>query len=61
MESGFFWDANGNLAQIINCKRGTKRYHEWDEENRLKFVLGEKYAGFYGYDANAKVILRTVE
>ena len=53
-----FWDANGNLAQIINCKQGTKRYHEWDEENRLKFVLGEKYAGFYGYDANGERVYK---
>lgn len=50
-----------NLAQRIGCKQNSGRLHEWNEENRLKFVLGEKYAGFYGYDANAKVILRTVE
>jgi RHS repeat-associated protein len=48
----FFWDANGNLAQIMRCMQGGARLHEWDEENRLRFVLGDKYAGCYGYDGN---------
>ena len=47
-----FWDLNGNLAQVLNSERNSARLHEWDEENRLKFVLGEKYAGYYGYDGN---------
>ena len=47
----FFWDANGNLAQMIGCKQNLGRLHEWDEENRLRFVLGDKHAGYYGYDA----------
>ena len=38
----FFWDANGNLAQMIGCKQNSGRLHEWDEENRLRFVLGDK-------------------
>ncbi|MDD5975563.1 MAG: hypothetical protein PUC14_07580 [Bacteroidales bacterium] len=46
-----YWDANGNLSQIIGCKSNKARLHDWDEENRLRFVLGEKYAGYYGYDA----------
>ena len=44
-------EANGNLAQIVGCKQHSTRLHEWDEENRLRFVLGERYAGYYGYDA----------
>ena len=46
-----YWDANGNLAQVIGCKQNSGRLHEWDEENRLRFVLGGKYAGYYGYNA----------
>ncbi|MBQ8938900.1 MAG: hypothetical protein IJ047_01580 [Paludibacteraceae bacterium] len=46
----FFWDANGNLAQVIGCQQNTRRLHEWDEDNRLRLVLGDKYAGYYGYD-----------
>ena len=53
-----FWDANGNLAQIIDCKHDAARLHEWDEENRLRFVLGEKYAGYYGYDANGERVYK---
>lgn len=54
----FFWDANGNLAQMIGCKQNLGRLHEWDEENRLRFVLGEKYAGYYGYDANGERVYK---
>ena len=50
----FFWDANGNLAQMIDCKQNSGRLHEWDEENRLRFVLGEKFAGYYDYDGNGE-------
>ena len=53
-----FWDANGNLSQIIDCKHDAARLHEWDEENRLRFVLGEKYAGYYGYDANGERVYK---
>lgn len=49
-----YWDANGNLAQMIGCKQNSGRLHEWDEENRLRFVLGERFAGYYGYDANGE-------
>lgn len=34
------------------------RYHDWDEENRLRFVLGENYAGYYGYDAAGERIYK---
>ena len=54
----FFWDANGNLAQMIGCKQNAGRLHEWDEENRLRFVLGEKFAGYYGYDANGERVYK---
>ena len=53
-----FWDANGNLAQVVDCKHDAARLHEWDEENRLRFVLGEKYAGYYGYDANGERVYK---
>lgn len=53
----YFWDANGNMLQMNNCDWGT-RYHEWDEENRLRLVLGENYAGFYGYDANGQRVYK---
>jgi RHS repeat-associated protein len=53
-----YWDANGNLAQVIGCKQNSGRLHEWDEENRLRFVLGEKYAGYYGYDANGERVYK---
>ena len=46
------WDANGNLSQIRECKGPNVRYHDWDEENRLRMVVGNDYAGYYGYDAN---------
>ena len=54
----FFWDANGNLAQMIGCKQNSGRLHEWDEENRLRFVLGDKHAGYYGYDANGERVYK---
>ena len=53
-----YWDANGNLAQMIDCKQNSGRLHEWDEENRLRFVLGEKFAGYYGYDANGERVYK---
>ena len=53
-----FWDANGNLAQVVDCNQNAARLHEWDEENRLRFVLGEKYAGYYGYDANGERVYK---
>ena len=79
-----YWDMNGNLAQMIDCKQNSGRLHEWDVKrnsrtekspvdssrskcgarvcqskhrtqlDRLRFVLGEKYAGYYGYDANGE-------
>ena len=55
-----FWDANGNLAQVVDCNHNAARLHEWDEENRLRFVLGEKYAGYYGYDANGERVYKLV-
>ena len=57
-EMEFCWDANGNLAQVIGCVQNLGRLHEWDEENRLRFVLGEKFAGYYGYDANGERVYK---
>ena len=49
---------NGNLAQIIGCKQNSGRLHEWDEENRLRFVLGEKFTGYYGYNADGERVYK---
>jgi hypothetical protein len=83
-----FWDANGNLAQMIDCKQNSGRLHEWDMKrnsrtekspvdssrskcgarvcqskhrtqlDRLRFVLGGKYAGYYGYNANGERVYK---
>jgi len=47
-----YWDANGNLHEMSNCKLDVARFHDWDEENRLHAVVGPSYAGLYGYDGN---------
>ena len=49
-----FWDANGNLAQMVGCKQNRAHFHEWDEDNKLRFAIGEKFAGCYGYDGNGE-------
>ena len=48
----FFWDANGNMVQKYDCKNNALRFHQWDDVNRLRLVLGPTQGGFYGYDAN---------
>ena len=83
-----YWDANGNLAQMIDCKQNSGRLHEWDVKrnsrtekspvdssrskcgarvcqskhrtqlDRLRFVLGGKYAGYYGYNANGERVYK---
>ncbi len=47
-----YWDLNGNLQEISNCNSENVRFHSWDEENRLRAVIGLKSAGLYGYDGN---------
>lgn len=54
----YYWDANGNLAQIIGCEQNAARLHEWDEENRLRFVLGPNAVGYYGYDGNGERVYK---
>lgn len=51
-----FWNANGNLAQIMNCKQEQVRFHIWDDVNRLLSVIGPNKAGFYGYNGNGERI-----
>jgi RHS repeat-associated protein len=46
------WDANGNLSTLWMCEDKFARFHDWDDENRLRLVVGNEQAGFYGYDAN---------
>ena len=53
-----YWDANGNLSQIIGCSQNSARLHEWDEENRLRCFLGETYVGYYGYDGNGERVYK---
>ena len=53
-----YWDANGNIAEMIHCEQDAGRFHEWDEDNRLRFVLGESFAGYYGYDANGERVYK---
>ena len=53
-----YWDANGNIAEMIHCEQDARRFHEWDEDNRLRFVLGERFAGYYGYDANGERVYK---
>ena len=55
---GLFWDANGNLAGVRDCNRERMRYHDWDEENRLRLVMGGENAGYYGYDANGERVYK---
>ena len=40
-----------NLSQLMNCKMDFVRFHDWDDENRLRMVVDNTNAGFYGYDA----------
>ena len=47
-----YWNLNGNLQEISNCKFENVRFHSWDEENRLRAMIGPKSAGLYGYDGN---------
>ena len=54
------WDANGNLALLWECEKDFTRFHDWDDENRLRMVVGNNRAGYYGYDANGKLIHQAV-
>jgi RHS repeat-associated protein len=49
----FDWDANGNMLMHDNPNTG-KRFHCWDEENRLMVLKDEKYFGYYIYDAGGQ-------
>ena len=57
-DASLFWDANGNLAQVNYCGHKRGRFHDWDEENRLRMVVGSEYCGFYGYDANGERVYK---
>ena len=43
---------------MVGKSTNSVRLHEWDEENRLHFVLGEKFAGYYGYDGNGERVYK---
>ena len=53
------WDANGNLSLVWVCKEFT-RFHEWDDEDRLRMVVGNKEVGYYGYDANGERVYKLI-
>ena len=53
-----FWDANGNLSQMVDCKTGSASINFWDEENRLRLAVNPKFAGYYGYDANGERVYK---
>ena len=53
-----YYNGNISVAQMIDCMQNSGRLHEWEEENRLRFVLGEKFAGYYGYDANGERVYK---
>jgi RHS repeat-associated protein len=52
-----YWDLNGNLAQAIDCQQEA-RMHEWDEENRLRFVIDAEHTSYYGHDANGERVYK---
>ena len=52
------WDANGNLALLWECEKDFTRFHDWDDENRLRMVVGNNRAGYYGYDANGERVYK---
>ena len=43
---------------MIGCKQTSGRLHNWDEENRLRMVVGNNRAGYYGYDANGERVYK---
>ena len=47
-----------DIVQIIGCGQNSGCWLEWDEENRLRFVLGEKFARYYGYDGNGERVYK---
>jgi len=53
-----FWDADGNLFQVQDCKTPMARFHDWDEENRLRLMIGNSTAGYYGYDAKGERVYK---
>ena len=54
------WDANGNLALLWECKGEFTRFHDWDDENRLRMVVSNKEVGYYGYDANGERVYKLI-
>ena len=53
-----YYDANGNLALLWECEKDFTRFHDWDDENRLRMVVGNNRAGYYGYDANGERVYK---
>jgi RHS repeat-associated protein len=54
------WDANGNLALLWMCGDKFARFHDWDDENRLRMVLDNMRTGYYGYDANGDRVYKLI-
>ncbi len=53
-----FWDANGNMAQVVDCARESFRLQDWDDENRLRLMLDPKVVAYYGYDGNGERVYK---
>ena len=43
-DTTMFYDANGNLALLQECEKDFTRFHDWDDENRLRMVVGNNRA-----------------
>lgn len=46
------------VPQKYDCKNNALRFHQWDDVNRLRLVLGPTQGGFYGYDANGERVYK---
>ena len=57
-DTTMFYDANGNLALLWECEKDFTRFHDWDDENRLRMVVDNNKAGYYGYDANGERVYK---
>ena len=52
------YDQNGNLLTSINTNTNVRKYHSWDEENRMKLVTDQQNMGYYLYDGGGERTLK---
>ena len=53
-----YWDADGNLFSVEDCKSGQNRFHDWDDAGRMRMFLGSSKSGYYGYEANGERVYK---